>query len=758
MVQDGGGIGSVETHASLEFSQTRRALLDSANLRDLLRLDPAFPFDAVLIDMPRFESPIADPQSSARWARQVDRLLRIAAEVVSADGAVIVECDDQALPFVIEDAQSVDLELVHLVAWQKKYSAQQDAVRLIHPLHDWLIVLRLPGGEQQPDLSLLSYSLAGKSEDAAKEFQKEMPGSSWSAPQALKPRRLYRWVADTYLSTAGRVLDLTCCGASASTVLSQDVLVVEVFQQSGDLQSSLALAHERSGLDYDALVRAHQGPAIEDLEHIDVLSKKSPLCKARPIRVQGDRPEADAFQLIAADPVVAAHGMSCFAKESAAAAVIPFDIFAASPSEWLSVLTIGGVLFVQTAVHHLHGLVQLIDPLEWQGTLLVPTSDSDDVTLYVLLGRSGLAGDTRNIGVRKAHEYTDGGDLNRGPYRIPTFKDAKSGSANLDYNTYAPPYNWMVTEGSLPEGMWRVNPLTGVLWGIPTSEGRWEFRVEVWDEEGNTASAWQIVEVVRSPAVQPTMLQFGELAWVAQAPSGGGHSLEVVAGQYVVDLGRETSIALQAAGGVPRVREFTTPGKVSGEGRTRWWPCSRAKLKKRIRRDLVEWGKKGGRPRRRRYKRDDERRAGPFTSIQEPGAGGSFPWGALSVGMLPRVEVTRDEQNVSTLLTKSPGAVPVDLVLTECDACLASAPLACSLDHAAQETGLLPAGGGTIMGLPGTYLARDLMGRHSAVITALPLTEELERLLIQICPGERCLSSRARDGDATGVAIGRLAC
>lgn len=760
MTQDGDNVIAATGDGDTALSSSRRAILDRPGLVDLLRLDPGFPFDGVLVDLPRYESPLTEPRSSLRWASRVYRLLRVASDAVAAEGVVIAECDDQSLPVVLQACNELGLYVRDLIAWQKKYSAQQDASRVIHPLHDWLILLGSGDPQGDPALSLLSFTDAGKSEDAAKEFQDEMSDKQWRAPQALKPRRLYRWIRKNHLSGVSSILDLTSCGASLSTVMPEDVRVVDVFQDSGDLGASLALAGKRSDLEYARLLDAsHFEGCLEDETDWYVADKGSSTGRGPGVRLDGEASPSGSFTLRADNALEAAHAAGVFVRGSVAAAVVPQECMLVSPDEWLSVLRVGGALFVRVAGGSLIDIVRATDPLSWQGTLICVDEQESGLLLYVVLCRSGEGGLSGNIGTRKSHDYHDAEGDPRGRYRIPTFKDTKSGSPNLDYTTYAPPYEWRHSGGPLPDGFWRVNPQTGVIWGYPSELGRWTIDVEVRDGAGNVASASQVIEVLEPPSQERAMLQLGDLPWVMHGPEQADGPLEVVEGKYEVYLGRETSIALEARGGAPLVREFTTPGQVSGKGRTRYWPCSLRKLERRVRRDLVEWGKKGGRPRRRRYEIEDRRKRGKLTSIQtfDSATEGPFPWKCLAGELSPRLQVVSDEGPVDVNVT-SPGEGDLAVFrVLECDGCRSLAPRACSLEHAAQDLGLVAISRDALE-LPDTIIVSDLFGRQRSIVTALPVTPELEALIASVAPGLPCLGSRAPNLNESGASVGRLSC
>ena len=74
------------------------------------------------------------------------------------------------------------------------------------------------------------------------------------------------------------------------------------------------------------------------------------------------------------------------------------------------------------------------------------------------------------VGLRRAPSGfgNDDGDP-RGPWKAE-HKGAHSRREKSDFNTYVPPYRWRLLKGRLPNGLWRLNPVTGVVWGEPTAD------------------------------------------------------------------------------------------------------------------------------------------------------------------------------------------------------------------------------------------------------------------------------------------------
>ena len=114
------------------------------------------------------------------------------------------------------------------------------------------------------------------------------------------------------------------------------------------------------------------------------------------------------------------------------------------------------------------------------------------------------------VGLRRAPNGYDNPDGDpRGPWKAE-HKGAKSRREKSDFDTFVPPYRWRIVKGTLPDGIWRLSPLTGVIWGKPHEAGRFPLTIEVSDSEARTASKSLVLEVLPHGKPQPPP----ELPWL----------------------------------------------------------------------------------------------------------------------------------------------------------------------------------------------------------------------------------------------------
>lgn len=79
-----------------------------------------------------------------------------------------------------------------------------------------------------------------------------------------------------------------------------------------------------------------------------------------------------------------------------------------------------------------------------------------------------------------------------------------------------PPYLWSISSGILPQGL-TLNPATGIISGIPTSEGTLSFMAEVRDSESTPQTAYAGLSITVNPAPLPgVMLSPASLTFAAQ--------------------------------------------------------------------------------------------------------------------------------------------------------------------------------------------------------------------------------------------------
>lgn len=189
------------------------------------------------------------------------------------------------------------------------------------------------------------------------------------------------------------------------------------------------------------------------------------------------------------------------------------------------------------------------------------------------------------VGLRRDAEDAGFGNPDgdpRGPWRA-AHKGARTRRAKSDFNTYVPPYRWRIVEGRLPEGLWRLNPLTGVIWGVPTEVAEFPLLVEVTDSAGESARATVVVRCQDKgkPCHMPAV------PWVFEEIATKG-ALRVESNELPDAVAnKEYSALLLAAGGKP----FRAPPRRPGSGR--FWEFADDTLRMAYAEDMVDLGSDG---------------------------------------------------------------------------------------------------------------------------------------------------------------------
>ena len=185
------------------------------------------------------------------------------------------------------------------------------------------------------------------------------------------------------------------------------------------------------------------------------------------------------------------------------------------------------------------------------------------------------------VGLRRPPEGHSNQDNDpRGPWKAE-HKGAKTRRENSDFNTFVPPYRWQITQGKLPDGLWRLSPLTGVIWGVPTEIGNFPITVEVTDSAGKVARRALVIEIleVGAPIKGPA------LPWIFEEAKTTGKLGIVTDALPPGLLCKDYMAACLAQGGAPYRAEPKRPG--SG----RYWEFARDTLLDAYQRDAVYLGR-----------------------------------------------------------------------------------------------------------------------------------------------------------------------
>ena len=199
------------------------------------------------------------------------------------------------------------------------------------------------------------------------------------------------------------------------------------------------------------------------------------------------------------------------------------------------------------------------------------------------------------VGMRAPPEgFLNPDDDPRGAWKAE-HKGAATRRESTDFDTYVAPYRWRVVEGSLPPGIWRINPLTGIIWGKPLEPGVFPFNVEVKDSTGKTAIkglSITVSETGESPA-------YPDIPWFFEEIRTSG-SLRVASRILPSGVvGEAYSAVCLGAGGKPHLGAPKRPG--SG----RYWEFANYTLRTALQQDAVDFGKSGTAiPKIKRYQQD----------------------------------------------------------------------------------------------------------------------------------------------------------
>jgi hypothetical protein len=176
----------------------------------------------------------------------------------------------------------------------------------------------------------------------------------------------------------------------------------------------------------------------------------------------------------------------------------------------------------------------------------------------------------------------------RGPWEAKQ-KDAGRDTSKVTYNV--PPYRWICTGGRLPKGLWRVSPMSGVVWGTPQETGTFRIKVRLTDSEGRSAEkSFRLTVKPSASATKPP-----ESVWWMVDPPKAKRGDPIIETTKLPDAvaGQEYSGVLEASGGKP----FTGTPRPS-----RGWAFGQDSLRDAVLEDRCYFGKNGlAIPERKKY-------------------------------------------------------------------------------------------------------------------------------------------------------------
>jgi hypothetical protein len=203
-------------------------------------------------------------------------------------------------------------------------------------------------------------------------------------------------------------------------------------------------------------------------------------------------------------------------------------------------------------------------------------TDAHDLIYLYARDKDGLPA----VGLRKQPEGYSNLDYDpRGGWKAE-HKGAKTRRANSDFDTYQPPYRWRISHGELPPGIWRLSPFTGVIWGKPTTVGKYTFTVEVSDASGRTDTKTFRIDI-KDSGIPPSL---PEIPWIFQENHEKG-PLQIGTTTLPSGIvGDNYSAVILAQGGKP----YRGPPIRPGSGR--YWDFAKATLIAAYQHDSVYLG------------------------------------------------------------------------------------------------------------------------------------------------------------------------
>lgn len=700
-------------------------------------------FDLVVADLPLLEPVLEESGGLRRWLHTYRHIENFAAGRLSESGRLVVLVSDDALPWMLAASR---LKVHRLIAWQKKYSPQPDAQRLLESLHVFVAVLSTHAPATEPDVRFLSYEEGGKTEDVTRRHAEVVnaAGRQAAAPRRLKPEKLWQWLAQEHGEGVRSILDVTASGFGLGAHLSTGSRIVDVvWGADKDLHETLCLLSAQSESSNHYPQRASVACDCGELQ-----------LDSKPIQASNR-----SFHLEAVTPPALSKFMTVDAESAAPVSEIA-DRYFGQRADLVTIESPGiGIpgralsnecaVMVRMSGDIKMGATQVLGGAPYLaplGHVVVRDLRKPNVCVPWMVLVPWLSGDPGQRGLLRQQPWATDGDP-RGRSRDPGHKGARSGGQGTAFRLHVPPYAWRTVEGELPPGFWRVNPLTGVIWGVPSEEGDWEMLVEVADSLGGTAQARVHISVLGDcdPAAAPS-LDWLDPEWSTRGP------LTIKPQNFVLLRGAEVSIELIAEGGIPYDGIIDPPGRPRGAGRTRYWEFSLSTFRRALAEDRAIWtgAQRAARPRIKVFERDANRK-GPLVSCLVADAGGAASESELlHNSIISDVTLHLSPTSVEVVVAE-PSMLFGALAARTCASCTELAPeLACCMEHAVQQAGFISATQpGDMNGFPewlgpaGISWVRGLLGGDAVVIESGVLSNQLSAE-IDACVGSTTsiLSSR----------------
>lgn len=630
----------------LPESGAMAVVLQGDRLAALRGLQEAAPGELALayIDIPRLtHAPYTCEQLKvSTWLSALRSHASAVVPLLKPEGRIVAHIDDEgvALAMLVLDELLGRESRETTVMWEKKYGPLSISGKLVDA-QDYLLVYRVGTGSPatKPTSSWWPWEYAGKSEDGTREAEQLRQSGIIALPEipkTSKPAKLIQRILETYTAPGDLVLECfsDTAFASAAAISNERIPILLSGETSSEREllekcavprlthlvgNSGSIAHFRLNPQSYKQVSPSTGGGItlsvptsdstrpNQLRPIILHAtgvEPSPATRGGfpPMAVEGETIDV----LTALEPAV---------RCGVALALLDWTHHAPSPEKMrhqmvatTRLLSEEGVVAIAVeqrdyATARIIGQLDAFGKDHYLGTIALEPISGQQPILYLLfkglpqarLGKIGLPAD-------HTFDVPDGDP--RGPWRDPGHKGARSGGTNTAFDFRFPPYRWELVGGELPPGVWRLNPITGIIWSPRLEKsGTYRFTVRVTDEAGQ-ASESECTIAVKDNGV-PT---YPENVWWMERPATASDSPPSILNELPEGVvGERYTAVLEARGGQPRVGT-TAPGVPTGpDRRTRYWEFSRSTLVNALLEDKVLFGKNGrARPRIKDYP-DDEK-------------------------------------------------------------------------------------------------------------------------------------------------------
>lgn len=751
----GTGLASERYVEIVDLAPGRSAWLpDSVGaLLRLIREAPQ-PFSVVTLDAQRCPDPKDQPQSYREWLHGVDALVECAASALHRDGTTFMEIEPTSLSVYLETLDRHGLRVVEAIVWQKKY-AGQNSRRDLENLHDYILVAKHHASASPVPTTFLPYKVAGKSEDAAKEFnelaQQALGEGAPRAPEPLKPAALFKWLTLNRVGSVDSLLDLTsCAGSWTSQVVERCPTTVDVvWPDEPWFEASSWFLKQRIG-----------GPQLKRSTTESVPDWQSSPCECELV----SRAAASAHRLhvrldfedgIGATSAVEAvtgevndliDSLSPFLRGRVLDSFGTLSLLAKCGEELSGLLTADGVaalLLEGPWPADLLDLTRAVGHARIVGTLALHAADDvvGDAQILVLVSARARRYKAHPLWRARQRVYANPDSDPRGTWRDKKHKGSRSGGPGTSFRLFRPPYTWTIASGQLPPGLWRLNPVSGVIWGKPDALGSWTVQVQATDSSGQSATASVSFDVVPQSEADAQQADASDCQWLFEPLLSGGR-LRVKRRRIQLPVGLEASIVMEASGGSPYIVEVPPPGRSLASGkRTRYWEFNKDTLLEAVLNDsLIFTRKLDGKPSEREHEPPNSARHAAMPSVMSSDglSAREFFWARIARSSEGDIALdwsgAPDDAEVCFAREGSAGGRWASA--SACEPCLEAVEWGegCCKEHAVQPAGLLLRPGASTD--PQELV--DLCGRVAGVLfSEVPVSaESLQLLALNDSPGK----------------------